>query len=77
MPPGCQLDLPVAEAPPLQLTAADVYLFPTNLDLDPNVGELTPQSQIELLRRALAEDWDTDRVTAELDAYAARHRSHD
>jgi hypothetical protein len=57
--------------------AADVYRFPTNLDSDPNVGGLTPQSQIELLQQALAEDWDTDRVTAELHAYAARHRSHD
>ena len=57
--------------------AADGYPFPANLDSDPNVGGLTPQSQIELLQQALAEDWDTDRVTAELDAYAARHRSHD
>ena len=38
--------------------AADGYPFPTNLDLDPNVGGLTPLSQIELLQQALVENWD-------------------
>jgi ectoine hydroxylase-related dioxygenase (phytanoyl-CoA dioxygenase family) len=55
--------------------AADGYPFPTNLDRDPNVGGLTPLSQIELVHQALVENWDADRVAAELDAYAARHRS--
>ena len=55
--------------------AADGYPFPSNLDLDPNVGGLTPLSQIELLQRSLEEDWDVSRVYAELDAYAARHRT--
>jgi ectoine hydroxylase-related dioxygenase (phytanoyl-CoA dioxygenase family) len=54
--------------------AADGYPFPTNLDRDPNVGGLTPLSQIELVRQALVENWDADRVATELDAYAARHR---
>jgi ectoine hydroxylase-related dioxygenase (phytanoyl-CoA dioxygenase family) len=56
--------------------AADGYPFPTNLDLDPNVDGLTPLSQAELLRRALAEDWDVARAEAELDAHAARRRTH-
>jgi ectoine hydroxylase-related dioxygenase (phytanoyl-CoA dioxygenase family) len=55
--------------------AADGYPFPTNLDLDPNVGGLTPVAQTELLQRALHEDWDVTRVHTELDAYAARHRT--
>ena len=55
--------------------AADGYPFPTNLDQDPNVGGLTPLSQIELVHQALVENWAADRVAAELDAYAARHRS--
>ncbi len=55
--------------------AADGYPFPTNLDRDPNVGGLTPLSQIELVHQALVENWAADRVAAELDAYAARHRS--
>jgi ectoine hydroxylase-related dioxygenase (phytanoyl-CoA dioxygenase family) len=57
--------------------AADGYPFPTNLDLDPNVGGLTPRSQIDVVQRALDEDWDLDRLSCELDAYAARHRSGD
>jgi hypothetical protein len=56
--------------------AADGYPFPTNLDLDPSVDGLTPLSQAELLHRALAEDWDADRVEAELGAYASRRRTH-
>jgi ectoine hydroxylase-related dioxygenase (phytanoyl-CoA dioxygenase family) len=55
--------------------AADGYPFPTNLDLDPNVDGLTPRSQFDLLQQALDEQWDDDRAGAELDAYAARHRS--
>jgi ectoine hydroxylase-related dioxygenase (phytanoyl-CoA dioxygenase family) len=55
--------------------AADGYPFPTNLDLDPNVGGLTPLAQTELLQQALDEGWDVARVSEELDAYAARHRT--
>ncbi len=55
--------------------AADGYPFPTNLDLDPNVDGLTPRSQLDLVHRALDEGWDDARAAAELDAYAARHRS--
>ena len=57
--------------------AADGYPFPTNLDRDPNVGGLTPMSQIDLVQQALVEDWDTDRVSSELDAYGSRRRSAD
>lgn len=68
-------------APPFLTNAlscsADGYPFPTNLDLDPNVGGLTPLSQIELVQQALVDGWDTDRVVAELDAYGERHRGVD
>jgi ectoine hydroxylase-related dioxygenase (phytanoyl-CoA dioxygenase family) len=57
--------------------AADGYPFPSNLDLDANVGGLSPLSQIELVRQALAEDWDLARVYDALDAYAVRHRTDD
>ena len=63
------------ELAPAVTAAADGYPFPTNLDLDPNVGGLTPLSQTELLERALREDWDVARAHAELDGYAARHRT--
>jgi ectoine hydroxylase-related dioxygenase (phytanoyl-CoA dioxygenase family) len=56
-------------------SAAEGYPFPTNLDRDPNVDGLTPLSESELLHRALAEGWDVERTTTELDAYAARRRT--
>ena len=55
--------------------AAEGYAFPTNLDLDQPVGALVPQTEAELLHRALDEDWDTARLVAELDAQRARRRS--
>ena len=55
--------------------AAEGYPFPTNLDRDPNVGGLTPLSEIELVQQALDEDWSAARMASELDAYAFRHRS--
>ena len=55
--------------------AAEGYPFPTNLDLDENVGGLSPLAQTALLEQALTEDWDADQVAQALDAYAARHRT--
>ncbi|MBL1378098.1 phytanoyl-CoA dioxygenase family protein [Zobellella iuensis] len=37
--------------------AADGYSFPTNLDRDPPLGGLAPQTQQQLLRQALEEGW--------------------
>jgi ectoine hydroxylase-related dioxygenase (phytanoyl-CoA dioxygenase family) len=36
---------------------AEGYSFPTNLDRDPPIGGLAPQTQQALMREALAEDW--------------------
>jgi ectoine hydroxylase-related dioxygenase (phytanoyl-CoA dioxygenase family) len=55
--------------------SAEGYPFPSNLDLDENVGGLTPLAQSALLQQALAEDWDTQRASEALDAYATRHRT--
>ena len=55
--------------------AAEGYPFPTNLDLDQPVGSLVPQTEADLLHRALAEDWDTTRLVDELEAQQARRRS--
>jgi ectoine hydroxylase-related dioxygenase (phytanoyl-CoA dioxygenase family) len=55
--------------------AAEGYPFPSNLDLDENVGGLTPLAQSALLQQALAEDWHPDQVSEALDAYATRHRT--
>ncbi|MDT0352999.1 phytanoyl-CoA dioxygenase family protein [Pseudonocardia charpentierae] len=55
--------------------AAEGYAFPTNLDRDKPVGRLTPESQAELVWRALQEDWDEQAFTAELAAQTERRRS--
>ena len=55
--------------------AAEGYPFPTNLDLDSNVGGLTPRTQSALLEEALLAGWSLQRTAAELDAYASRHRT--
>ena len=52
--------------------AAEGYPFPTNLDRDPPIGGLAPESQQALMRRALAEDWETDRFDKALDEQATR-----
>ena len=55
--------------------AAEGYPFPTNLDRDRPVGRLTPESQAELVRRALEHDWDEATFAAELAAQTRRRRS--
>src|SRR3954447_16096912 len=40
--------------------SAEGYAFPTNLDRDQPIGGLAPETQAELVRRALREGWDTD-----------------
>ena len=52
--------------------AAEGYPFPTNLDTDPPVGGLAPESDQALLIRALASGLLADEVNAALDAAAAK-----
>ncbi len=51
---------------------AEGYPFPTNLDRDPPIGGLAPQSQAALVHEALAANWTPDRLAAELDTRAAK-----
>lgn len=51
---------------------AEGYAFPTNLDSDPPIGGLAPESQQGLLLRAVKEDWSEDKLSEELDAQLAR-----
>jgi len=46
--------------------SAEGYAFPTNLDRDPPIGGLAPDSQQALMRRALAEHWEQDRFAGAL-----------
>ena len=52
--------------------AAEGYPFPTNLDTDPPVGGLAPESDQALLRRALDEGMPPAALNAALDAAAAK-----
>ena len=55
--------------------SAEGYSFPTNLDRDPPINGLAPQSQQDLVREALTEGWDTPRFLEALHAQAARRLS--
>ena len=54
---------------------AEGYSFPTNLDRDPPVGGLAPETQAALFARALEERMSEDAFTAALDAQAERQVS--
>ena len=56
--------------------SAEGYAFPTNLDRDAAVDGLTPPSQADLVRQALAEGWTEDRFRTALDAHTDLHRTH-
>lgn len=64
----CQLDNTIA-------AVADGYAFPTNLDSDPPIGGSAPQTQQDLLRRAVLEQWPADRLKSELNDYRQRRRT--
>lgn len=55
--------------------AAEGYPFPTNLDRDPPVDGLSPPSQADLVRQALAENWDDDTFFVALEAHDHRRRT--
>ncbi|WP_100498904.1 phytanoyl-CoA dioxygenase family protein [Geodermatophilus chilensis] len=55
--------------------SAEGYAFPTDLDRDQPIGGLAPETQAELVWRALQEDWSPEALDAELFAQAERHTS--
>ena len=55
--------------------AAEGYAFPTNLDRDQPVGGLAPETQAELVWRALLEGWDPSALRKELHAQLERRSS--
>jgi ectoine hydroxylase-related dioxygenase (phytanoyl-CoA dioxygenase family) len=57
--------------------SAEGYAFPTNLDRDQPIGGLAPQTQADLVRQALAEDWPDIRLQQALDEHTVRRRTDD
>ncbi len=51
---------------------AEGYSFPTNLDRDPPVGGLAPETQAQLMLRALAERWESKAFNEALEKQAWR-----
>ena len=49
--------------------SAEGYAFPTNLDRDPPIGGLAPQTQAQLMTKALAEDWEPARFNEALEKH--------
>lgn len=56
---------------------AEGYSFPTNLDRDQPIGGLAPETQAQLLARAVQERWEPPRLNEELAAHADRRRTHE
>jgi len=54
--------------------SAEGYAFPTNLDRDQPIGGIAPQTQADLVRQAVAEEWTREAFESALDAQAARTR---
>ena len=52
--------------------SAEGYAFPTNLDRDPPIGGLAPQTQAGLMAQALAEGWEAGKFARVVDEQAAR-----
>jgi ectoine hydroxylase-related dioxygenase (phytanoyl-CoA dioxygenase family) len=55
--------------------SAEGYAFPTNLDRDQPIGGLAPQTQAELMTRALTEKWDLSTFEKALHEQQERRRS--
>src|SRR5476649_2017781 len=64
-----------AEATAAIASCAEGYPFPTDLDRNPPVGGLAPESQRDLMQRALDEDWEPARFTNALNEHASRSRT--
>jgi hypothetical protein len=56
-------------------STAEGYAFPTNLDRDPPVGGLAPETQAAFYARALQDGMNPDVFGTHLDAMAAAQRA--
>lgn len=67
-----QLNLDERSAHNAIAACAEGYAFPTNLDRDPPIGGLAPETQAALMRRALQENWPSDKFAAALGEHSKR-----
>jgi ectoine hydroxylase-related dioxygenase (phytanoyl-CoA dioxygenase family) len=54
------------------VACAEGYSFPTNLDRDPPLYGLAPETQAQLMLKALAENWPAGAFNAALEKHASR-----
>ena len=64
-----------AEVDAVVASCAEGYPFPTNLDRDPPLGGLAPESQQDLFSRALQESWSIDRFRAAIRDQVSRREA--
>jgi hypothetical protein len=65
-------DVKEAEVEAVIASCAEGYPFPTNLDSDPPLGGLAPESQQGLMNRALREAWRQEDFVAAIRSQAER-----
>ncbi len=65
-------DLDALELNAAIAATAEGYPFPTNLDTDPPIGGSAPESQADILRRAVAKGWSESKLTEALSALLTR-----
>lgn len=65
-------DLSASELDAAIAATAEGYPFPTNLDTDPPVGGNAPESQADILRRAVHDGWDSVQLSDALAALQTR-----
>ncbi len=68
--------LTAAEVENVVAACAEGYPFPANLDLDSPLGGMAPESQQDLLRKALNENWTPAEFSKKLAEQNARKTSH-
>ena len=64
-----------AERAAVIAATADGYPFPTNLDTDPPLGGLAPETQQALVARAVEAGWDQATLDAALETQTSKRRA--
>jgi ectoine hydroxylase-related dioxygenase (phytanoyl-CoA dioxygenase family) len=65
-------ELSAEECANVVAACAEGYSFPTNLDRDPPIGGLAPETQAQLMLKALVEKWPADAFNEALDKQTSR-----